>query len=154
MAEQRNTNLVSVNFPTLTTFIMAMNSKIDGVLDSLEKYSTSYSSTTIVPSHEPEVLDNKIDSTIILLNKLKTELYAFETIGESIKDLDKFLGREAMLLNYEVNDSNLSEVPELYIGENDNPEFSDDTKYMVNKYDNLLANGIIGVDDNTESGGE
>ena len=126
----------------LNTKISSIKSASMSMLSAISEDNVEYGSSTIVPNCESTIINKNKENIIILLNKLNTEIDAILSIGESIKDLDKFLGREAMLLEYNIQEP-YSVPTENYMSPNNNQDInlSGDTTHILDEYDRLNPGG-------------
>lgn len=147
-----NNDVVSSDLDYLNGELSTIKSEISALLSEMEADSQSFDSTTQVPTIEPDLINNIYDCYKNLLNKLDIELDAIMAVGESIRDLDIKLEKDAFKLSYEAlpieyhYTDTISEFDEL----KNSPIIDKDTNKILNAYDYLVTIGKITPDDSNE----
>ena len=87
----------------LSTSLAEINSMIKSSLLNNISGTEIYSSTTNIPSREPEIISKLFNTSISLYEKLSEELIKINAVGERFKDLDNFLSDMVPSLNINLN---------------------------------------------------
>lgn len=99
---QSDNEYLSQGLSLINAFIRT--SRVEGI-DTL-----GCSSTTSVPSKEPDLLFKMISSSMNILNKMGQELVSIGKVGNKFSDMDNFLANEADKLNMDINSSLVPEI--------------------------------------------
>ncbi len=101
---------VSHNTEYLNKGLDSIKTANDGGLNALDISSSSYSSTTNIPSREPKLLEQLLKASKDLYNKLNTDITDIRAVGDGFISMDNFLSDQNTDLGFQVQSNKVDVV--------------------------------------------